>query len=401
MIFKIAFALSPFPAYLPQYFSLIRQSAEVENEEAETRNRLRRSHGSQNALVEEQIVIDRGVESLRKRSNNTHSDSASPASTGLLIKSSTCDAIAVGSNKTPSSGAGLSRATVFLLLSSHLLRLLYFHGLMLQNETKYREESAAAAITISTTIIQWDLFGQSICMIIMQLLLLRAMTKIRFVNKRRDNDHSSPPLSSCYHHGHDATSGSIRRSMFTTTKVHFLRILSPHNILHNHSFLEYVELLFLCLIATKLLFDYKWYPDYQMTAVDSLKHASIILESCLALPQAMRNFFNSTTDGLSAIMIVGWVVGDFMKLFYFTSQFIWSKVTAVDDPGSIVFAAGCVFALALDFVVCIQMSLWYPSKETLEMKEKWKRSLQEFTLIQRSNQTLVCKCIRDRKSSNS
>eukprot|EP00984_Skeletonema_dohrnii_P031199 scaffold23382_cov115-Skeletonema_dohrnii-CCMP3373.AAC.6 len=89
-----AFALSPFPAYLPQYFSLIRQTS-AENKDDDTRTSLR-SHGSENALVEEQheVIIDRGIDSLRKRNNLHDSPSstkikvttAAPHSAGLLIQ---------------------------------------------------------------------------------------------------------------------------------------------------------------------------------------------------------------------------------------------------------------------------------------------------------------------------
>lgn len=388
------FALSPFPAYLPQYFSLIRQSTASENEDSDTRTLLRsRSHGSENALVEEQqeVMIDnRGVDFLRKRNNLHDSPSAklkvtaAPHSAGILIQDIN------GSNKAAPSGAGLSRATVFLLLSSHLLRMLYFYGLVIENK-RITEESISqdgeANQTTTTIMIQWDLFGQSVCMIIMQLLLLRAMTNMRIRTRRTTGSHTdypSPPLCN------DSTrSDTVWQSLYAMTKAHFRHLLSPSNILRNHSFFEYVELMFLSSIATKLLFDYHWYPRYRMRSIDALKHTSIFLESCLALPQAMRNYSNKTTDGLNVIMVMGWIAGDFMKLFYFTSQLLWSRVTGVGDAGNIVFVFGCIFALTTDFLVSFQMAIWYPSKETLDLKEGLIRYMQKLKASHRPNESLT------------
>lgn len=419
-----AFALSPFPAYLPQYFSLIRQSSS-NNEDNDTRTLLR-SHGSESALVEEQheVIIDRGIESLRKR-NNVHDSpssakmkiTAAPHSAGLLIqgpgspsKNSLFDVN--GGNKVASSGAGLSRATVFLLLSSHLLRMLYFYGLTLENKRILSGDSITsdgAALQTDTTIIQWDLFGQSLCMIIMQTLLLRAMTKLRILTRKQilsnNIDHPSPPRLSEYHHDNDTTrSDTVWQSLYAIMKAHFRRLFSPSNILQNHSFIDYVELIFLSSMATKLMFDYQWYPRYQMRSVDALKHTSIVLESCLALPQALRNYSNRTTDGLNVIMVGGWIVGDVLKLFYFASQLLWSRVTGVGDAGNTVFVFGCIFALAMDFLVCLQMAVWYPSRETIEFKEGLVRSMQKLKASTRPNESLPCKlsrCMKEARPSSS
>ena len=378
---------------------------------------LLRSHGSENALVEEQheVITDRGIDSLRKRNNLHDSPSsvkaniikAAPHSAGLLIqvpgspsKSSHFDHSDVhnSSNKigVASRGAGLSRATVFLLLSSHLLRMLYFYGVKLENERITSGDGVSPSTpSITATIpMQWDLFGQSASMIIMQLLLLHAMTNVRRIRRRTgsNSDYPSPPRH--LSHDNDITQ-SVWKSLYAITTAHFRRLLSPSNILQNHSFLEYVELLFLSSIATKLMFDYQWFPRYRMRVVDTLKHTSIVLESCLAVPQAMRNYSKGTTEGLNAIMVGGWVLGDFLKLFYFSFQLLWLRVTGVGDAGgNIVFVIGCVFALAMDFLICFQMAFWYQSRETLELKESIIRSIQKLKASHRSNESLPCKLLR-------
>ncbi|KAL7454092.1 hypothetical protein ACHAWC_005715 [Mediolabrus comicus] len=389
------FALSPFPAYLPQYFSLMRQLAVIDYGENEDNDRstanstsLLRSHSSESVSIEEQLLgrtIDRGLDSLRKR--NHHHDysppSAAPHSGPVHIPpgspsksphSERCD-IHNGSssnNTTVAHGVGLSRATVFLLLSAHLLRIFYFYGLKLENE---RMLSSAAVTKVLD--IQWDLVGQSICMIIMQLLLLWAMTKMRKkLNSRKT-------ISDCSTTTH--TDGSWQ--LLAITKAHFRRLLSPYNILTNHSFLEYLELILLSSLATKLIFEYHFYPRYHMRVIDTLKNTSIALESCLAVPQAIRNYSKGNTDGLNAIMVGGWLIGDILKLSYFSLNMLWSRITGVGDAaGNIVFVFGCVFALAVDFLVCFQLAFWYPSREAIELKEGLSLSIQKM----RTSGSLEC-----------
>ena len=48
-----------------------------------------------------------------------------------------------------------------------------------------------------------------------------------------------------------------------------------------------------------------------------MRNVSVLLESCLALPQAAQNYLRRDTAGLSVVMVVGWILGDFMKLVYF------------------------------------------------------------------------------------
>ncbi|MBV5332857.1 hypothetical protein JZU54_04700, partial [bacterium] len=92
-------------------------------------------------------------------------------------------------------------ATVLLLLSAHLLRLLHFHGVVLLLEEEEEEEgsvqaeppaseldgpiastggaTAPSSSRTETLALQWDLLGQSISMIVMQLMLLHTMMLLR------------------------------------------------------------------------------------------------------------------------------------------------------------------------------------------------------------------------------
>lgn len=406
-----AFALSPFPAYLPQYFSLMRKCY-TENENNNDTHALLRSYGSENALVEDQVITadDRGIDSLRKRNTPNHLQDSSSAKAGLVAPPHSAGLHIIPGSPSKLSHfehsdihngstkiTGLSRATVFVLLSAHLLRMLYFYGLTLEKERMMLNagDSVTPSYPTETTDkvpdVQWDLVGQSVSMIFMQLLLLRATTKIR-----KESEH--------YHDDTTTQAGGDWQSLSKKIKAHFRRLLSPYKILKSHSIFDYLELLFLSSITTKLMFDNLWYPRYRMRVVDTLKHTSIVLESCLALPQAIRNYSQGTTDGLNAIMVGGWVIGDFLKLFYFSLNLLWSRITGLGDDGNIVFVFGCIFALALDFLVCFQMAFWYQSRETLELKEGLRLSIQKLKASHhRANESLPCKlirCVKEAKPSS-
>jgi hypothetical protein len=353
-LFQAAFAISPFPFYLPQYFSMMQQLSSSDS------NDVCFSPDSLAVAANEPLgaAIDRGGDhlNLRKRNHLEAGIASPPSSAGLdWTLYGTPSNSFEGETKQPKPkelDTGLSRATVLLLLSAHLLRLLYFHGVILLFEER-RTEAVEPGVLVSTTAtaasatyshtessnLQWDLLGQSISMIAMQLLLLHTMMLIRRKQLKRQmkrmcdgeiaGQHSSdssshfhtitvPPMSGSYtatslessNHGcnnrHTSPSNAASQHIvpywqqcYRATTDHLHQLLSPHNILQSHSFLEYCELLMLVSITVKLVFDYHWFPLYGIHVVDGLKHMSIVLESCLAMPQAIRNHRKGTTKGLS------------------------------------------------------------------------------------------------------
>jgi hypothetical protein len=353
--FQVAFAVSPFPFYLPQYFSMMQQMSSSDNNDDCS------SSDSLAAAAKEPLAsaIDRGGDHLRKRNPLDVTSStgvACPPPSGIdWMLYGTPSKSFEDETKHPNKllDTGLSRATVLLLLSAHLLRLLYFHGeILLFEEKRAASESAnlvestavsAAYSQGETSILQWDLLGQSMSMIAMQLLLLHTMMVVRRKQIKRQmkrmcggeiagiNSVDSPPSLSapmvvppksrsfaatclensnnCCNHRNTSPRNSTSQDMtywrarrqqcYRLTTDHLHQLLSPQNILQSHSFLEYCELLMLVSITVKLLFDYHWYPRYGIQVVDGLKHMSIVLESCLALPQAIRNHRKGTTEGLS------------------------------------------------------------------------------------------------------
>ena len=67
------------------------------------------------------------------------------------------------------------------------------------------------------------------------------------------------------------------------------------------------------------------------------------------------------------VMVGGWVAGDFFKLCYFLSNIIRGG-----DSNNIVFVWGCIFSLALDSTVGIQVAQTKP--EALEWQQRMLRS---------------------------
>ncbi|KAL7544617.1 hypothetical protein ACHAWF_007993, partial [Thalassiosira exigua] len=419
---QLMFTLSPFPSYLPQYYTMMGKLApsNVTLNEAADEN---------DVPVEPQTTTVRDRDShLRKRNLHDSPGSlpntidGSPPNNGFIPGSHSkpfepnsrknCASDGKDSN-TPD--AALSRATVLLLLSAHLLRLLYFHDLFLERERleMYPNDSslvidglsaptAASGVVVdgirgSTEVsnlsppteslaLQWDLIGQSVSMIeVVQLMLLHAMMLLRrkhatkqrkrlsdgLVRESTDSlvessalieSPANDPCSSSTQSrklGNSPVLGNRRvlqirccqaydlgKAIAHTMAVHLRYIFSPHNILLKHSFLDMMELLFLSPMAVKLVFDFHFYPLHGMKVVSWLKHASIVLESCLALPQAIRNYRKGSTKGLSIVMVAGWVIGDAFKLFYFLFSIIHGG-----PSGNGVFVMGCLLAITLDSIV--------------------------------------------------
>ncbi|KAL3785048.1 hypothetical protein ACHAWO_006823 [Cyclotella atomus] len=425
-IFQWAFALSPFPSYLPQYFAMMEQ---LKSDTEPTDN------GYSNS-----VSIDRGTDSfVRKRQSIGYSNMAnSPGSSGFLVPGtpSKSQVEMKGGDE-----AGMSPATIFILLAAHLMRMLYFHGLILEEQSQLDHHSKRGLIhhifhkralagdeldpdtrtdnmnmlslkpTATSNMIsslaefppiQWDLFGQSCSMIIVQVMLLHAMMRLR---RKRHSRHKKKP--NCDFGDSDAPhipqlspsnghSNGAQQILYTLTpqpflqrqfekmirgvKSHILHLISPSNILRHHTFLQYMELVCLSSMAVKLMFDYHWYPRYRMVIVEGLKHTSIVLESCLALPQAMKNHAGGTTEGLSLVMVLGWVSGDFFKLCYFLLGSISASDGAqtVEHGGNNVFALGCLLALMVDLVVVMQMVCWYPTADVLHLREKLSQSIRHW-----------------------
>ena len=430
------FALSPFPSYLPQYFAMMQQLEAADTPE------------SVDNYQTNMISIDRGADHyIRKRLNgNLQTNSTISPGGGSFVVPGTPSKPQYEMDE--QAEAGMSPATIFILLAAHLLRMLYFHGLLLEEEQlhtpshhkkgwfhpralagdeldpladtrtiSFEDETnnmhlvslkptavskMISSISEKSSPIQWDLFGQSFSMIIMQVMLLHAMMRLRrkrLSRQKRRSEHSDfsddvpqiPQLSPGNGHSNGAQQilDTISPQPFWQrqfekiirgVKSHFLHLISPSNILKHHTFIQYMELVCLSSMAVKLMFDYHWYPRYGMGIIEGLKHSSIGLESCLALPQAIKNHSRGTTEGLSLVMVLGWVAGDFFKLCYFLLGMISSNDSehTVDQNGNDVFAMGCLLALMMDLVVVMQMLCWYPTADVVQLRERITQSIRHW-----------------------
>ncbi len=78
-----------------------------------------------------------------------------------------------------------------------------------------------------------------------------------------------------------------------------------------------------------------------------------------------RNLSVSRICRKQMVMVGGWVAGDFFKLCYFMMNLFEGG-----NSGNVVFIWGCLFSLALDSIVGIQMARQKP-----EILDLWKRVL--------------------------
>jgi len=103
------------------------------------------------------------------------------------------------------------------------------------------------------------------------------------------------------------------------------------------------------------------------------------------------NYKRKSTEGLSLVMVLGWVVGDLMKMIYFMigssqsmspSDGMGAGATAaamipteVEDGGDNMstFIFGCIFALIMDVIVGMQVAKWYPSHDMLDLRDRLRR----------------------------
>mmetsp|Transcript_8020 Transcript_8020/g.22376 ORF Transcript_8020/g.22376 Transcript_8020/m.22376 type:complete len:648 (-) Transcript_8020:9789-11732(-) len=345
-----------------------------------------------------------------------------------------------------SDGGGMSPISILILLLSHLLRLVYFFGqhVWLPANTRAKSmrqmkeaggNSAGSGVEDSLPAlvaeqdgenVQYDLIVQSFVMIAIQLLLVKAMTRSRTKRHKQtldDHDHSDatssfsfafaqPKQSSLSLYRGQGSSGKSsgkwgRRDLialglycirYVMAKLFFL--LHPRRIWQYRTLQEHVELLAL-FVVTVLFYCQIWiFPIYGVEAINKIRNISVLLESCLALPQVAQNYLRKDTRGLSVVMVAGWMMGDFMKLVYFFIQSPRGASTASEaavaaavagaavpggaggssTPGGAtmqIFSVGCIVALLLDCFVLVQLVLHYPTPKMMSWRARvtdtWRR----------------------------
>ena len=448
---QLFFAMSPVAAYLPQYLAMRRDGggggAVAISTPSSSGPRTIPPSSSDDALASMALGEGRGGRGGMHRRTRSRSPVglaasilASPPPMSMSNPEGSGTPLGrggggAGGGGVGGEGSGMSPLSILILLLSHLLRLLYFYGQHIWLP-RSRDAAGTSAHRAGKEEVQYDLVVQSVVMIAVQLFLVRGTAKIRWVRTKRlvnlhensdagaRTDPASPP-SWCDERGyrssilalHGRGGGGDPRSGFLSSAIVALAcarysvrkgcwLLHPKRVWQYNTLSEHIQFLSL-LFASIILYCRLWlFPTFFADGVDRVRNVSVLLESCLALPQAAQNYLRRDTAGLSVVMVVGWILGDFMKLVYFLIQTpvglgggggtgsaseaaLAAAVAGAAVPGGSsgdsspgtaamkVFAAGCIVALALDIFVLAQLVFWYPTRAMLAMHarvaETWNR----------------------------
>lgn len=328
---QFAFAFAPVPAYLPQYYSLCRSSNDP--------------------------VLERKIPYAARRAFD-HEE----RTVGMLHINNTAGTNSIGNTHGHCqthkiTESGFSSSSIMILLTSHVFRLQYFLGSAVVNT--FSEHSADS--------VHFDLVTQSLVMIIIQVMLLSAVTRRRRMIKTKkiksDDEYQNIPPSP-------------RQSSISQTP--FIWLVKPRSYWHWDTVHQYVELVIVTIILMYIFFRHYLYPNDFLEYINSVKIMSVLLESCLALPQMMLNYQTQSTEGLSLVMVSGWVVGDILKLVYFligSGVIKWNHevskvVSEKSDDEMTIFIFGCIFALIMDIIVGLQVTKYYPSSHMLALQAR-------------------------------
>jgi len=340
--FQWAFALAPLPAYLPQYWALCK-------------------------ISQDPILQMKVPKALRRcasddwRSQGTLHQTGSFGENGDTNPYHSINQPLKSNFSMPASGeGGFSPIAILLLLLSHILRLLYCCGSALVTVLKHGDKRTIDKVRL-------DLMVQSAVMIGMQVFLLSIVTRMRRnfskktispVNRnysKGSGDQVSP--SSGYFFFDDSLQqvqhDSSMKSLSHISPKPFRWIGFPSQYWTWHTLHQHIEFLFL-LILTSILCICYLYPNDAIGFLAAIRNISVLLESCLAIPQLLLNYRRKNTTGLSLLMVINWFIGDMLKTIYFL----------LGESAGAVFVLGTLFAMVIDLIVVIQILFWFPSPET-------------------------------------
>jgi len=346
---QLAFAIAPIPAYLPQYYTLCRSSNDPV---------LQRKVPKISNTINFSECAAAAFDHNHNDSINTGSSSSRPP--------------IIQPHKVVTEG-GFSSTSIMILLLSHAFRLQYFLGSAIINTFRQEKEEKADKV-------HYDLVTQSLVMMGIQLMLLSAVTRRRrLATKRKVKDGDSRMPTS-------------PRAASSVSQQPFIWLVQPRTYWQNWDTVhQYVELIIVLTILAYFLFRHCLNPTDFLDYISTVKLMSVLLESCLALPQIILNYKRESTEGLSLVMVLGWVVGDLMKLVYFAMSSealktnhevttVVSDKTIEESSDMTAFIFGCVFALIMDVIVGIQVTKWYPSHDMLDLQVNLRRLWRRFEI---------------------
>mmetsp|Transcript_14588 Transcript_14588/g.17748 ORF Transcript_14588/g.17748 Transcript_14588/m.17748 type:complete len:395 (-) Transcript_14588:2224-3408(-) len=347
--YQAAFAISPIPAYLPQYWTLCNTNDPVLQRR---KSILIPNNKTPKSTKENRCILE--IENITGIGNGGGGG-------GSTISGSVTE-------------GGFSSTSIMILLLSHAFRLQYFlvSAIVAKFSESSKTDNGNNESTNGVDKVQFDLLMQSLVMIGMQLLLLSAVTRRRRLSRKKKID--------------DSIGLRTASKSSSLSQKPFIWLLKPRQNWEWDTVHQHLELCCLMIVMEFFISRYYLHPYNAVEYIRSIKNISVFLESCLALPQIILNYRRKSTNGLSLLMVMGWVIGDMLKLAYFISaRSIEDRFKGVStnhndtnhgqvESGMVSFMVGCIFALLLDSIVVFQMTRWYPTLEFLNMKKKLNRS---------------------------
>ena len=326
-----AFAFSPIPAYLPQYWKLL---------------------SDKKKLSTTYFSPIKGNNNIEKNNQSIHIHTTTPdPEIGMNHNHNNnhyCQTNLSNDGKT----GGFSPWTTLILVVSHMWRLLYFYGCVKLSTPQSVNNDNKNSGGESVEKLQWDLLLQSVVMIAMQFLLIHG-----FINSRSSPSYLEQKM--------------IARTTTTTTTTIMRRmklsLLMGYNILQNlwvwETFLPYCLFFSLFTLMSFITCQFGLFRLRRgggLTGLYIIRNASVVLESFLPVPQLLQNYMSKSTEGLSIAMVMGWITGDSLKFIYYFFGSSDDGTTHRSIPPT--FYWGCVVCLFLDIILLLQIIIWYPTK---------------------------------------
>lgn len=376
---QFAFALAPIPAYLPQYWTLCNTNDPV----------LQRRKNLLQTSPPKSIKSGGTIDSNNKMSIS-HPGSNIKRSTSFEVIGAAGNSGGVQpSSSKPITEGGFSSTSIMILLLSHVFRLQYFFvsavmSTFFESDDDSIKSSGQTGMDIKQKAdrIHFDLVMQSVVMIGIQLMLLSAVTRRkRLANKKKVDDDVDYEVTTTTKVLQNSRSTPKSSSLSQTP---FIWLYKPNQHWRWDTVHQHIELIFVIILVEYAICRYFLHPDNTISYIQTVKNLSVFLESCLALPQMILNYKRKSTDGLSLLMVIGWVLGDLLKLAYFVvssykkadeGNTLSNDHNASSSSGMGAFMVGSIFALGLDSIVMMQLVKWYPTNELKSLMKKVKNSL--------------------------
>ena len=117
---------------------------------------------------------------------------------------------------------------------------------------------------------------------------------------------------------------------------------------------------FISIYACTCLIGTYFYKDNETYAL-FLGNVSSFFEAMLAVPQLIRNFMRKSTKGVTIVLILGWVLGDVFKMYYYYSE-----------SAPIQLVACSIFQILTDVTILLQFFIFGDKGSLFSSRTKYK-----------------------------